>query len=264
FNLPKLRAAATPPAYIAELAAQQFPRDAKLLALLEKYIPEPASLVAAGVSERTFYNQLASYWTQNMAQFAPFDPNAFTDELDSTIVTPLATSQGLFDRFPYLTRLATLISPEEMTKDPIFLFNRDLGDVPVLHQADATYECGSMLYSHCDAPVRLRLPDGRTLRLAPLAPTTPTTTTCYGMPTGGYARGDIDALPSLQAAWQRAESGPGNMVIDKNPVIDKGVGEHNSGLQSGCGCSHGGSGAGGAWAIAALAAWLTLKGRRRR
>jgi MYXO-CTERM domain-containing protein len=264
YNLPKLRSMTTPPAYLAEIAAEGFARDAKLLALLEKYIPEPASLAAAGVAERTFYNQLSSYWAQDMAEFAPFDPNAMTDELDSTIVMPLENAQGLFDRFPYLTRLATLISPEEMTKDPIFLFNGDLGDVPVVRQADATYECGAMLYSHCDANVRVRLPDGRTLRFAPVtsSSSSSSTATCFGMPSGGYAHGDIDALPSLQAAWQRAESGPGTTVIDKNPVIDKGVGEHNAGISGGCGCSTGGTGFGGAGALAATLALLAVRRRR--
>ena len=100
FNLPKLRAAQTPPAYMAELGAQSIPRDAKLLSLLQKYIPEPASLVAAGVSERDFYNRVAMYWQTIAPQFAPFDPKAFTDELDLTIVAPLASAQALFDSHP--------------------------------------------------------------------------------------------------------------------------------------------------------------------
>ena len=31
-----------------------------------------------------------------------------------------------------------------MTKDPIFGFNHDLGDVAVARVADAVYECGAM------------------------------------------------------------------------------------------------------------------------
>ena len=35
----------------------------------------------------------------------------------------------------YLTRLLTIVSPEEMTKDPIFAFNPDLPDVSNQHTA---------------------------------------------------------------------------------------------------------------------------------
>jgi hypothetical protein len=259
YNLPKLRAATTPPAYLSELAAQGFPRDSKLLALLEKYIPEPAGLVAAGISERDFYNRLASYWSTNAADFAPFDPSAMTDELDATIVQPLANAQALFDGFPYLTRLATFISPMEMTKDPIFSFNGDLGDVPVLRQADAVFECGTMLYNRCQAPLRMRLPDGRTLRFKPA----PTTTPCYGYAT--YPRDDLDNLPALQTAWQRAESGAGNVVADNSGVINQMVTDHNAKLSGGCGCAQSGSGAGGgAGALATMLAAALLARRRRR
>jgi hypothetical protein len=43
--------------------------------------------------------------------------------------------QTLFDAHPYLTRLATFISPEEMTKDPLFVTNRLLSNVSNQHTA---------------------------------------------------------------------------------------------------------------------------------
>jgi hypothetical protein len=261
FNLPKLAAATTPPAYLAELAAENVPRDAKLLALLEKYIPEPQTLIDQGVAERTFYNQISSYWTTNMLDFAPFDSAAATDELNTTVVMPLESAQALFDRFSYLTRLATLISPEEMTKDPIFTFNGDLGDVPAVRQADATYECGDMMFDHCTAPVRLTLPDGTTIRFLPNA--LPSGSVCYGAP-ASYARGDLDLLPSLQAAYQRTDSGPGQLVGDNTPMIDKGISDHNGTTMGGCACSLPGSRGAGAGAALLVAGAALLFARRRR
>jgi hypothetical protein len=272
YDLTRLRAVGTPPALMTELARQQVPRDAKLLALLQKYIPEPVSLVVAGVSERDFYNQLARYYMSHGAEFAPFDPVAFTDELDSTVIKPLETAQAMFDRHVYLTRLATFISPEEMTRDPVFGLNSDLGDIPVVRTAQATYECGPMLYSRCDAPLRLKLPDGRTLRFLPLPSMTMPATgarvpVCYGAATG-YDRSDLDMLPALETAWRRAESGPGHPVSDKGPTIDRMVADHNDRVSGGCGCVQAGRGAARQAALAAAAllgiATLTILLRRRR
>jgi MYXO-CTERM domain-containing protein len=262
YNLAALRAASTPPEFLAQLGQQRFARDAKLLALLQKYIPEPQSLIDKGIDAPTFYNQLAGYWQMIPAEFAPFDPVAFTDELDQTVVKPLAAAQALFDTGPYLTRLATFISPEEMTKDPIFVFNGDLGDVPAVRQGDATYECGLMAYSHCDAPLRLRLPDGRTLRFLP--DLTNQSGRCYGGP-NGYQRGDLDGMPSLAVAWNRAEAGPGSVVIDNGKMITAGIDTHNAGTTSGCACAAQGKTAGGLGVLGlALGVAATLIRRRRR
>jgi hypothetical protein len=48
----------------------------------------------------------------------------------------------MFDQFPYLTRLYTTLSPEDMNKDPVFSFNPGLKDWPNVHQGTLTYECG--------------------------------------------------------------------------------------------------------------------------
>ena len=55
-----------------------------------------------------------------------FDPGAFADDLNTVIVEPLRVTQALFGDFPYLTRLYTTLSAEEMTVDPMFSFNPDL------------------------------------------------------------------------------------------------------------------------------------------
>lgn len=49
--------------------------------------------------------------------------------------------QGLFARQPYLTRLYTTLSPEEMDLDPIFSFNPDLSDVANVRTATLDVDC---------------------------------------------------------------------------------------------------------------------------
>ena len=53
---------------------------------------------------------------------SPASPQAISE----SIVTPRINAQMMIDGHPYLTRLNTFISPEEMTKDPFFFESRDL------------------------------------------------------------------------------------------------------------------------------------------
>jgi MYXO-CTERM domain-containing protein len=241
-NLDVLRAATTPPAYMAALMQQAVPRDTSLLTFLEKYIPEPASLVASNVSERTFYNQVAYYYSQDPSGFAPFDSVAATDGFQSTIVGPLQEAQTLFDNAPYLTRLATFISPPQMTKDPLFLFNSDLGDVSNTQTAQAVYQCGNQQYTMCDAPVRLTLPDGTVEQMAANPPGS--SPYCY-YTTARTAPAPVLNSPALAVAWQRRAVGTGVVVTDNSAMIAAAVkaGNANPGV-SGTGGA-GGTGAGG-------------------
>ena len=99
------------------------------------------------------------------APTSPVDSVAATDGFVTDIVAPLQEAQALFDGATYLTRLSTFISPPEMTKDPLFLFNGNLGDVSNLHVAQGFFECGDMQFDHCTARIRLALPDGTVERL---------------------------------------------------------------------------------------------------
>ncbi len=215
-HLDALRAATTPPLYMTALAQQSVPRDAALLHFLETYIPEPASLVAQGVAETTFYNQVSYYYSTNPGDFAPFDSVAATDGFVASIVAPLQEAQALFDSSPYLTRLATFISPPQMTKDPLFLFNSDLGDVSNTQTAHAVYECGDQQYTICDAPLRLTLPDGTTERLAGPPPTP--SGYCLYQPSRTPPTPVVDS-PALAVAWQRRAVGAGVVVTDNSAAI---------------------------------------------
>ena len=82
---------------------------------------------------------------------------------DSPSVRALIEAQEMFDKFPYLTRMYSTVSPEEMDRDPIFEFNASLEDVSNAHEATLVMTCeeGGVSYE-------IELSNGETF--APVAP----------------------------------------------------------------------------------------------
>lgn len=67
--------------------------------------------------------------------------SATLDELENDLVQPLEESLGVFAGDPYMTRMFTTLSAEEMTLDPQFGFNSDLPDQPLERKATLDVEC---------------------------------------------------------------------------------------------------------------------------
>jgi hypothetical protein len=224
YNLQRLAMVRTPPEAMNELIAQNVPRDAALLDILRKHIPEPEVLKAMGIDERTFYNQLAFYWQSYRTAFAPFSGTAFAADFDAKLVQPLVKAQALFGRFAKLTRLSTYISPDEMNLDPLFFTNDTLPDVMAQRTANAFLMCGNQQFTRCDAPIRLELPDGQKLYFKPRSPQP----YCYGFSGANVDRAALDMLPALETAWQRDRSGDGAVRANNRPAIDGEVARHNA------------------------------------
>ena len=155
---------ATDAATFAGLLNQRgFAQTPQLLSILEQTFPMPAVLVDQGVTREDYYFRLSFYAgefrDQNPEIFEgvdlSFDPAALAARLWERIVMPSRDASVLFDRFPKMTRMYTTLSPDEMTRDPVFSFNPDLPDVSNVHLA--TFE------TDCDNFQRgvLVLPDGR-------------------------------------------------------------------------------------------------------
>jgi hypothetical protein len=142
-NAAALAQNAHPVDFVLAIFSQGFPAgDGALMALLQKHVPVPKSLETQ-VSPQQFYNSISSYRADidNDPGRAPFDPQAFAADLDEAIIVPLKEArQILLDR-PYLTRLYTTMSAEEMTVDPEFEFNPDAPDVSNVHGAKAKRMC---------------------------------------------------------------------------------------------------------------------------
>jgi hypothetical protein len=210
----------------------------------------PAAVTAMGITPAQFYNNIASYWFQYV--FPPFDLATLTDQVSALIIEPRHQAQLMIDGHPYLTRLATYISPEEMTLDPLFAFNPDLPDVSATHTAVLRTMCGNQQYMYCNAPVRLDLPDGRSawIRAGTMA------STCQPQ---NYDVSLQQSLPAAEVVWERDDTGEGARRIDNVTAINAMLVAHNAAFAvagitgaGGVGAAggSGGAGAGGSTGLA--------------
>ncbi|MBT9559124.1 MAG: DUF2330 domain-containing protein [Myxococcales bacterium] len=160
YNLDALKSKTDPMAFLQEMLSQGFPRTSSTQDIIRKWIPKPASVPEDCDDDPEFYTWNMESCLQYMPDDYVFDATGFAADLDAKIVKPSEEAQRLFDLHPYLTRVYTQISPDEMTKDPIFSFNPDLGDVSNEHTATATPVCkpGESTASS----VKLTYPDGTT------------------------------------------------------------------------------------------------------
>ena len=145
----------------------------QLLAILQRYVPIPASLAqtlaAQGqtLTPAQFYQNLSYYQATYPNDFvgwpgAAFDPAAAAQEIFDRVVKPTLDAGALFDNYPKLTRLYTTLSPEDMNEDPVFSFNPDLPDVSNVHEATLTYYCGMGSADRTTTPARLITEQGWT------------------------------------------------------------------------------------------------------
>ena len=252
-----------PVAFFDLVRNEGFTADTQLLEIMGRCIPLPASLAAAGLDQRSFLNNLESYRAE-LAGF-DFDEAACANELEAAIVAPLRHAQELFDRLPYFTRLHTSLSAEEMTVDPVFAFNSEMGDVDNVHRATAVMVCENN-GSYEAVPIVVTLADGREVL------------------TSFSASSQLDAMPGAAALEQTGATGAPVAVArtdGRNPVaelaahnvaaakafpdrsfeLNPGDGERRVGsIRSDGGCSSGGSSAG----LSSLLALLGLVALRRR
>ncbi len=76
----------------------------------------------------------------------------FVAAVETEVLDPIKQLDDLVDDLPYITRLYTTMSADEMSTDPAFDYNPDLEDVDNVHRADATLLC--------DYGFKATLPDG--------------------------------------------------------------------------------------------------------
>jgi hypothetical protein len=165
FDTTKLAGITDPAVLVQALLTDGYPRDATMQALLRKWIPMPAALVTQGVTEQMFYNNVHMYQPDLDAAGFVLDVAVVIADLQERVIMPLQRAQTMFDAQPHLTHLLSTVSPDEMTRDPIFVLNSELPDVSNDHVAQA--------YGLCQADgsvknVKLQLEDGRMLWLGDL------------------------------------------------------------------------------------------------
>jgi MYXO-CTERM domain-containing protein len=116
---------------------------------LADFLPVPN-----GLTKEQFYSNLGSYVDQiDVMLWAGGD--GFAKALADRVIMPGMHAQELLDTYPYLTRMYTVISPQEMIADPIFHINPDLEDVPNIRISNRLLLC--------DGNSVVTFPDGREL-----------------------------------------------------------------------------------------------------
>jgi len=188
--------------------------SSQLLAILARYIPEPPALVTDGITPTQFYQSLSyyltSYRTSNPSKFVGWSMNYLPVEMAQTIfdrvVTPTLAAGALFDASPYLTRLYTTLSPEQMNSDPVFSFNASLPDWSNVHDGTLTYHCGYFggSGSSTSTPATLVTAEGHILEF----------------PYGTGSTFTPPALPGSQIIQILPEEGPAQNVTDNSKLID--------------------------------------------
>lgn len=141
-----------PSRFVSELQARGYPPSTLFLELLTLHIEPPA-----GWLPQDYFNCLANQFGGCPAP-ASFDPQALVDALDVEIRQPRERAQAQINAHPYLTRLYTDMSAEEMTVDPIFVEDARVPDTSNVFEATLVTECSADYYSG-DAPQRLDYED---------------------------------------------------------------------------------------------------------
>lgn len=209
----------------------------QMLSILGRHLPPPQGVLDQGYTASDYYTQigyfLGSYRDQFPEQFTDldleFDPYALTLEIEERIVDPTIAAGKLFKQHSVLTRMFTTLSPEEMTKDPVFSFNPDLPDVSNSHTGRLVYFCGLIPNdSITTTPAVLVTADGWELN--------------YPNGTGGLNAGAINPWVSVEMPHSRftqvlREEGDADNVADNTDAILAAINAQNGGG----GCSTGGS-----------------------
>ena len=155
--------------FMQTMQMQGFTGTSIVRSLFKKYIKKPTEFAA--VSDQEFYQCIQNGGTYPpcdkyaaAVKSQPFDAKAFAAELEALVVKPMQTVQAQFYAAGrYLTRMYTTLSPDEMTKDPIFAYNGDLPTVDNLHTAVALPICEGT--STMASKVTLTFADGHKLTL---------------------------------------------------------------------------------------------------
>ncbi len=160
-------------------------------------------------------------------------PSEYFAALEEDVIEPVRLMQDLIDSSRYTTRLYTTMSAADMTLDPAFSFNGDLGDVSNQHTAERIIECSEDVYEW-EAPWRIELPQGGVIR---------------GSAASASAQSWPLALQEQPATFrmmQLSASGKGQLIQDNSEAIEEQLDDYNASLDLPGGTSGGTASAGSA------------------
>jgi hypothetical protein len=214
-----------------------------ILPILQDYLPRPA-----GVTDEQFYSCLdclnvapSLCYCNSEMNLAAWNEMEFITALEERIIQPARHADDLLASMPYLTRMFTTISPDEMTVDPMFYPAANLDEVSLPTTATQRIYCNGLTV--------FELPSGERVALE----------------NGSWP--DFSNLPYAATVEQFSADGQRVLVADNIQAIDKELDQHNADLglddSGGCGCTVPGRRAPhGALAALGLAAAAALARRR--
>jgi hypothetical protein len=141
-----------------------------LKALVLGAIPFPTGLKGVTtedqfLAELRYY--LGDYRARNPGLFVGYQTNfvpaALAGEIFEKVVKPAREAGALFRQYPTLTRLYTTLSPQDMTRDPVFSYNPSLPEVSRDHTATYEVNCG-VAGSQFSSPGRLITEQGWSIK----------------------------------------------------------------------------------------------------
>lgn len=205
-----------------------------------------------------------------------FDRAVFRVQLYELVIRPMFDTESLIAEQRWMTRMYTTMSAEDMTEDPVFDFNADMGAVSNQHTADLVIECAPELEMG-DAPYRVELQSGVIVRggeqnVWPLRvgdPSIPATVRIFEAGTSGDPSLLVDNVTVISQALDEAGTGGGNPDAGTGTGVGPGSGGDSNGDAAVCGCRTVGSAGpdgGGPSSLLGLGvlAGLLLRRRRRR
>ncbi len=181
-----------------------------VLPLLHEFLPPPA-----GVDEGGFYSCLACY--SDRIDTTLWKDTGFAVAFQERIVVPGRRASELLARYPYLTRLYTTISPNEMTEDPTFHERADLPPVAAQRIASRLVTPG----------IGFEVSEGRVVALTE---------------SGGWPD-FVSEMPWVERVEDIPATGAPIVVVNNRTLIDLLIEEHNR--QRGFSTASCNSGAGG-------------------
>jgi MYXO-CTERM domain-containing protein len=200
--------------------------------LLAQYLPVPM-----GVEPGDFYSCMPCY--VGLIDDTAWNAAQFGAAIDERVIQPGLHAQALLGTWPYVTRMFTTISPNEMMVDPIFHTNENLPDVDNIRSGTRR-----ML---CDGGAVFTLPDGRQVYM----PDPNSWPDIFG-----------DQMPWEEDVEQAAMLGPNQSLSDRTQDIDVMLAAWNEqhGWPTGTDGTQGGTGSGCACSSSEQEGTLTMLG----
>jgi hypothetical protein len=157
-----IASAKTARAAIEAVRTQGYPVGIALQGIVDRHLPPLAANEAWSLlNGRGFFGPVpfpgpdASGTRDTGLDTATMDTASFSADIDAMFAKPMREAAELAGRAPWVTRLYTTMSADEMTEDPVFGFNPRLPQVSNLRRAEATPIC-----EDGDYRVRIKLEDG--------------------------------------------------------------------------------------------------------